>query len=217
MRPELDEALAWAKQRALEVRVLGGGSNVVVADAGFPGLVIDLALRGIRIRKLGSDVEIRAGAGEPWDDFVAAMVSRGYQGLECLSGIPGRVGGHTDSKCRRLRPRRGRDHLSGGDHRYNPEHAAHFLRRGVPVFLSRQLVQVARTGPLHRHRSHLSACIRTAVPAFAMPSSNDTCSRRATPPRHWQRCARPCSSCAGANRCCSTRAMPTVAAVARSS
>lgn len=89
---ELAEALSWAKQRAIEVRVLGGGSNVVVADSGFPGLVIDMALRGMRIHNQGTDVEIRAAAGEPWDEFVSAVVSRGYQGLECLSGIPGRVG-----------------------------------------------------------------------------------------------------------------------------
>lgn len=89
---ELEDALSWAKERALDVRVLGGGSNVVVADGGFPGLVIDLALRGVRIHNFGAEVEIRAAAGEPWDDFVAVMVSRGYQGLECLSGIPGRVG-----------------------------------------------------------------------------------------------------------------------------
>ena len=89
---ELEGALAWAKQRALEVRVLGGGSNVVVADSGFSGLVIDMALRGVRIHNHGTEVEVRAAAGEPWDEFVSAMVSRGYQGLECLSGIPGRVG-----------------------------------------------------------------------------------------------------------------------------
>jgi UDP-N-acetylmuramate dehydrogenase len=89
---ELRDALAWAKQRALDVRVLGGGSNVVVGDSGFPGLVIDMALRGVRIQNFGAEVEVRAAAGEPWDDFVKSMVSRGYQGLECLSGIPGRVG-----------------------------------------------------------------------------------------------------------------------------
>jgi len=89
---ELDEALSWAKQRALEVRVLGGGSNIVVADSGFPGLVIDMALRGVRMHHRGTDVEVRAAAGEPWDEFVAAMVARSYQGIECLSGIPGRVG-----------------------------------------------------------------------------------------------------------------------------
>jgi UDP-N-acetylmuramate dehydrogenase len=72
--------------------VLGGGSNIVVADAGFAGLVIEMAMRGIEIASQGTHVEVRAAAGEPWDEFVAAMVSRGYQGLECLSGIPGRVG-----------------------------------------------------------------------------------------------------------------------------
>jgi UDP-N-acetylmuramate dehydrogenase len=89
---ELPEALAWASERSLEVRVLGGGSNIVVADAGFAGLVIEMAMRGVRSADQGAAVEVRAAAGEPWDDFVAAMVSRGYQGLECLSGIPGRVG-----------------------------------------------------------------------------------------------------------------------------
>lgn len=85
---ELREALAWAGSRGLAVRVLGGGSNVVVADAGYPGLVIDLALRGVSI----SENEVRVRAGEPWDELVESLVSRGYQGLECLSGIPGRVG-----------------------------------------------------------------------------------------------------------------------------
>jgi len=89
---ELHDALAWAKQRALEVRVLGGGSNIVVADAGFPGLVIDLALRGTSVHESATSVEVRAAAGEPWDDFVAAMIAHDLQGLECLSGIPGRVG-----------------------------------------------------------------------------------------------------------------------------
>jgi len=89
---ELRDALAWAKQRELEVRMLGGGSNIVVADSGCPGLVIEMAIRGVALRDLGTQVEIRAAAGEPWDEFVAEMVSRGYQGLECLSGIPGRVG-----------------------------------------------------------------------------------------------------------------------------
>jgi UDP-N-acetylmuramate dehydrogenase len=89
---EVVSALAWANARGLGVRVLGGGSNVVIADAGFDGLVIEMALRGIDIAEGGGAVAVRAAAGEPWDDFVAALVLRGYQGLECLSGIPGRVG-----------------------------------------------------------------------------------------------------------------------------
>ena len=90
--PELREALAWAAARSVPVRVLGGGSNIVVDDAGFDGLVLEMAQRGISVTASGSVVEIRTAAGEPWDDFVGAMVASGYQGLECLSGIPGRVG-----------------------------------------------------------------------------------------------------------------------------
>jgi UDP-N-acetylmuramate dehydrogenase len=89
---QLVSALAWANAQGHDVRVLGGGSNVVVADAGFDGLVIEMAMRGIDQTESGGVVDVRAAAGEPWDEFVAAMVSRGYQGLECLSGIPGRVG-----------------------------------------------------------------------------------------------------------------------------
>ncbi len=89
---ELGAALAWARARELDVRVLGGGSNIVVADVGFAGLVIEMAMRGIDAASDHTHVEVRAAAGEPWDEFVATTVSRGYQGLECLSGIPGRVG-----------------------------------------------------------------------------------------------------------------------------
>ena len=89
---ELGAALSWANERGVDVRVLGGGSNIVVADTGFDGLVVEVAMRGVAITDAGAAVEVRAAAGEPWDEFVAAMVSRGYQGLECHSGIPGRVG-----------------------------------------------------------------------------------------------------------------------------
>jgi UDP-N-acetylmuramate dehydrogenase len=89
---ELLEALAWATTRELPMRVLGGGSNIVVADAGFAGLVIDMALRGIHTEAHGDVRVVRAAAGEPWDEFVASTVSADQQGLECLSGIPGRVG-----------------------------------------------------------------------------------------------------------------------------
>ncbi|MEO8901262.1 MAG: UDP-N-acetylmuramate dehydrogenase [Polyangiaceae bacterium] len=86
---DLLAALEWAGTRALEVRVLGGGSNIVIADAGFAGLVLDMQLRGISQGQSGT---VHAAAGEPWDEFVAAMVARNLQGIECLSGIPGRVG-----------------------------------------------------------------------------------------------------------------------------
>ncbi len=72
--------------------VLGGGSNLVVADAGFDGTVLRMGTRGIRVAPRDGRVLVSAQAGEPWDDFVAAMVGEGLAGVECLSGIPGLVG-----------------------------------------------------------------------------------------------------------------------------
>jgi UDP-N-acetylmuramate dehydrogenase len=85
-------ALAWARQRGLAFRVLGGGSNLVVADEGVDGLVVKVSLRGVTAREAGDTVELTVAAGEPWDDVVRLSVERGWAGLECLSGIPGLVG-----------------------------------------------------------------------------------------------------------------------------
>ena len=89
---DLRAACLRARSEGLELRVLGGGSNIVVADAGFSGLVVEVALRGIGVTESEKAVDVRAAAGEPWDDFVAHLVEQNLQGLECLSGIPGRVG-----------------------------------------------------------------------------------------------------------------------------
>jgi UDP-N-acetylmuramate dehydrogenase len=73
--------------------VLGGGSNVVIDDEGYDGLVIRMAIAGVRFEDVGAgQVRVRVGAGERWDDLVATTVARGLAGLECLSGIPGSVG-----------------------------------------------------------------------------------------------------------------------------
>ena len=85
-------ALAWARARGCAVRVLGGGSNLLVADAGVDALVIHVALRGVETRPAGAAIDVTAAAGEPWDDLVRLTVERGWAGLECLSGIPGLVG-----------------------------------------------------------------------------------------------------------------------------
>jgi UDP-N-acetylmuramate dehydrogenase len=85
-------ALEWASGRRLPLRVLGGGSNLVVADEGVEGLVVRLTVRGVASRRTADAVEVTAAAGEPWDDFVRLTVERGWTGLECLSGIPGLVG-----------------------------------------------------------------------------------------------------------------------------
>jgi UDP-N-acetylmuramate dehydrogenase len=83
------EALRWAAGRGLPTLVLGGGSNLVVSDAGFAGLVIRMTGRGITFTPEGL---VCAQAGEPWDALVADSIERNLAGLECLSGIPGLVG-----------------------------------------------------------------------------------------------------------------------------
>ena len=90
---EVAAAQRWCGDAGVPLVVLGGGSNVVVADRGVDGLVLQVAIRGVDIGPRGDTTRLRLGAGEPWDDLVAAAVSRGLAGLECLSGIPGSVGG----------------------------------------------------------------------------------------------------------------------------
>lgn len=75
------------------VLVLGGGSNVVIGDAGFAGDVILVRSRGVRVvAEDDTTVTVRIEAGEPWDDVVAAAVAAGWSGVECLAGVPGRAG-----------------------------------------------------------------------------------------------------------------------------
>lgn len=91
---DLREALAFARERNLPVFVLGGGSNIVVSDQGFPGLVIKNELGGFEIRTESNDrVSVVVGAGEMWDDAVELAVGAGFAGVEFLSGVPGTVGG----------------------------------------------------------------------------------------------------------------------------
>ena len=72
--------------------VLGGGSNLVVADEGFPGTVLHLATRGVGIAAGRDGVTLAAAAGEDWDSLVERCVDEGLSGIECLSGIPGLAG-----------------------------------------------------------------------------------------------------------------------------
>ena len=83
----------WCTEHGIPMMVLGGGSNLVVADAGFNGLVLQMAIGGIEFKLRSGDTFLRAGAGAVWDDVVGAAVARGLAGMECLSGIPGSTGG----------------------------------------------------------------------------------------------------------------------------
>ena len=72
--------------------VLGGGSNLVVADEGFPGVVVLVAGAGLDFAAAGDAVEVTAEAGQDWDELVRQCVAAGLSGIECLSGIPGLAG-----------------------------------------------------------------------------------------------------------------------------
>ncbi|MBN2371934.1 MAG: UDP-N-acetylmuramate dehydrogenase [Vicinamibacteria bacterium] len=85
-------ALQWAREEKLPLFVLGGGSNLVVSDEGFPGLVLRAALRSRRLIRQANGIAITLGAGEIWDDIVEWSVAERLSGIECLSGIPGSAG-----------------------------------------------------------------------------------------------------------------------------
>ncbi len=86
---ELIEALRLAEQQKWAVYILGGGSNLVVADAGVRGLVVHCQLGGY---KWHSETTLEVAAGENWNDLTAKVCEKGLFGIECLGGIPGQVG-----------------------------------------------------------------------------------------------------------------------------
>jgi UDP-N-acetylmuramate dehydrogenase len=98
----LVSAVLEADRGGEPVLVLGGGSNLVVADEGFGGTVVRVATRGVTVAETGPGdsaphdrepaVTVTAAAGEPWDELVAWSIAAGLSGLECLSGIPGLTG-----------------------------------------------------------------------------------------------------------------------------
>ena len=87
------EGVSFARSQNAPLFVLGGGSNLLVSDTGFPGLVLRIALKGIEEQVAGEAVLFSVAAGEEWDKFVSLAVSRNCAGIECLAGIPGSVGG----------------------------------------------------------------------------------------------------------------------------
>src|SRR5215467_2454079 len=90
---EVQETVRASHARGLRLFVLGGGSNLVVSDAGWPGLVLKVGILGINHVHGHGRVIFEASAGEEWDRFVGIVVTHECAGVECLSGIPGSVGG----------------------------------------------------------------------------------------------------------------------------
>ena len=90
---ELLQGLSISRDKKLPLYVLGGGSNTIFSDSGFPGLVLHIATRGIEtIERDETSVTLDVASGESWDGFVQYCISAGLAGVECLSGIPGSVG-----------------------------------------------------------------------------------------------------------------------------
>ena len=83
-----EDEIIRAVEETDRVFVLGGGSNIVVADEGFDGTVVKIASRGIR--RIEDRIEVEAG--EPWDELARSVVDEGLAGVECLAGIPGLAG-----------------------------------------------------------------------------------------------------------------------------
>lgn len=85
----LQRLLRWAGEQGVPGAILGGGSNLIVPDAGYEGLVVHVAIPDL---DFSDDGVVRAGAGVPWEQVVDGAVARGWAGLECLTGIPGSTG-----------------------------------------------------------------------------------------------------------------------------
>lgn len=91
---ELRELLNFAKNENQKIVILGGGSNVIFPDEGFDGLVLKNNIKELNyeINSNSNEVIFKAGAGENWDSYVKFCCEEGFQGIECLSGIPGSTG-----------------------------------------------------------------------------------------------------------------------------
>ena len=90
---QVPEALEFARAHACPIFILGSGSNILVSDSGFPGLIVRIEIRGVQPLDEDNSEFVSVAAGEIWDDFVQRCVDQNLAGVECLSGIPGTVGG----------------------------------------------------------------------------------------------------------------------------
>lgn len=90
---EIEGAVSWSVERKIDLFVLGGGSNLLVSDSGFNGLVLRIGIPGLDILQEEDGTKFRAGAGVSWDHCVELAVAANCAGIECLAGIPGTVGG----------------------------------------------------------------------------------------------------------------------------
>ncbi len=200
-KPRSSRRSSSARARRLPLFVLGGGSNLVVADAGFDGLVLKIGIVGVShfTPPYGGMIFI-AGAGCDWDAFVAQTVEAELRG----AGMPQR-----NSRDRRRHARAERRRLWAGcfrGHQRSPRARSrvardrHSLERRVPLRLSLQPLQHDRPRTLHRAASRVYACDQTAgrrsvTPTWRSISPADPASRL------YKKCETPCARSATARRC----------------
>jgi len=90
---DIHGALHYARTNDLDTFILGGGSNLLISDEFYEGLVLHMAIKGVTIKEHGGKAIYDVAAGEPWDALVTRAVLNNCAGIECLAGIPGTVGG----------------------------------------------------------------------------------------------------------------------------
>ena len=89
---DLISALNFAKENNLAIFILGNGSNILISDSGFDGLVIKNEIKFLKSKNFKNEVILDIGSGNSWDKIVLLACNNNLEGIECLSGIPGTVG-----------------------------------------------------------------------------------------------------------------------------
>lgn len=89
---DIRKGVKWASEHSVPLFILGGGSNLLISDDGYKGLVLQIGLPGVIVQSEDEFATVKVAASEPWDSFVATAVAHGWAGIECLSGIPGSTG-----------------------------------------------------------------------------------------------------------------------------
>ncbi len=170
---ELVAAVREADAAGEAVLLLAGGSNVVVADDGFPGTVVRVATRGLCKERADGRVRLTAQAGEPWEAVVDEVVGEGLAGLECLTGIPGsagatpiqNVGAYGQEVAATIAAVRVLDRATGAVQELPPQACGFRYRNSVFKGDDRRVVLAVA---FHLERSRASAPIRYAELAAAL-------------------------------------------------
>jgi UDP-N-acetylmuramate dehydrogenase len=180
---EVREASDFARRQGLPLFVLGGGSNVLAADAGFPGVVLRLATAGIQMQPLDSDrIRMVAEAGEEWDALVARAVTESCAGFENMSLIPGSLGGavagnigaygaeikDTLAWAEAMDLRNGTvRRFASAECRFAYRHSFFKTVEGRNFVVLRAAFDLRRNGPLNLGYHDLQACFPGRVPTLA--------------------------------------------------